>query len=274
MVAHPASWLSLGVARAVYGESGGFGSVAGHAADVFTRWGGAGDTLRAHPFEQITSLFGRVLLPADGAEVYGEWARYRLPSGLRDFIEAPEHTQGYTLGGQWLRPVRKGGIRLQAELTYLEKDPTYATRPIGSYYASAAVPEGYTNEGQALGAQVGPGGSGQWLAVDWVRGGGGRLGAFAGRVRWANDAYYDNRSGPVVVVSGDTVPQARFRGHDVSMLAGLRDAVPFGPLRLDATWTVEQRYNYLFQNYSHDWPDRNNAVNVLNQSLELRLTPR
>lgn len=265
--------LSLGAARSVYAPAGSAGDAAGHAADVFTRWRGAGDSLASRPFEQITSVFGRLLLPRDGAEAYFEWARYRLPASLRDLMAAPEHTQGYTLGFQWLRIARAGELRLQGELTYLEKSPTYRSRPIGSYYASAAVPQGYTNDGQGIGAAVGPGGSGQWLAADLLRGGG-RLGVFAGRVRWTNDAYYDNPVGPKIFFGGDTVPQARQRGHDVSILGGMRGAVPLGTMVLDAEWMVSRRYNFLFQNYSTGWTDREKAVNVLNHTLRLRLSPR
>jgi hypothetical protein len=58
------------------------------------------------------------------------------------------------------------------------------------------------------------------------------------------------------------------------MMGGVRGAAAVGPLSLDAAWTIGRRYNFLFQNYSHDWPDRYNAVNVTNQTLELRLSPR
>ncbi|HEU0299202.1 MAG TPA: capsule assembly Wzi family protein [Longimicrobium sp.] len=263
VVLHPAGLggLAVGAARVVYAPASGHGDALSQGAHVFTRWRGAGDSTAAAPFEQMVSLFGRLVLPGEGAEVYGEWARYRLPGSLRDLAEAPEHTQGYTLGVQWLRPARGGGVRLQGEHTYLEKSPTWRTRPIGSYYASAAVPEGYTHEGEVLGASVGPGGSGQWGALDWLRGDG-RIGVFMGRIRWANDAYYD---APVSA-------QARYRGHDVSLFGGVRAGLTFAGVRADAEWAVGKRWNYLFQNYSTTWSNRDQAVNVVNHTLRLRLS--
>jgi len=255
--------LSVGLARAVYAPSDDAGDALTQGADAFTRWAGAGDTLAANPFEQITSLFARWVFPSEGAEVYAEWARYRLPGSLSDFIERPEHTQGYVLGGQWLRPAGSGAVRVQAEMTYLERDPTFSSTRLGSWYASAAVPQGYTNDGQVVGSSVGPGGSGQWLAADWLRGDG-RIGLFLGRNRWANDAYYDT---PVS-------RRSRYRGHDVSVFAGLRGAAALGPMLVDADYTLAKRYNYLFQNSSLDWNTRENAVNVVNHTLELRLSPR
>lgn len=267
LVLHPAGapGLSLGLARSVYADAdGGAGSTLSRAADAFTRWRGAGDTLAAHPFEQMTSLFGRWVFPTQGAEIYAEWARYRFPT-LRELLETPEHTQGYVLGGQWLRPSPSGrnAVRLQGEVTFLERSPAYVAQPDGSWYASAAVPEGYTNRGEVVGALVGPGGSGQFAGIDWLRGDG-RLGVFAGRVRWANDAYYDT---PGKLVSN-------YRGHDVSVYAGARAALALGPLGLDGEYQVERRLNYLFQNTSLSWSSRAQSVNVINHSLQLRVSAR
>jgi hypothetical protein len=210
----------------------------------------------------MTSLFGRWVFPAQGAELYAEWARYRFPT-LRELLETPEHTQGWVLGGQWLRPSGRGAVRLQAELTFLERSPAYAARPDGSWYASAAVPAGYTHRGEVVGSAVGPGGSGQFVAGDWLRGEG-RMGLFAGRVRWANDAFYDT---PEHLVS-------RYRGHDVSVFGGARAAFTLGALSVDGEYRVDRRLNYLFQNTSTSWPTRDQAVNVTNHSFQLRVSAR
>lgn len=260
VVLTPAKGVSLGVARSVYSGADGAAGVLKNGGDVLLRWRGAGDTLAARPFEQMTSLFGRIVMPADGAEAYVEWVRYRLPGSVRELLEAPEHTQGYTVGMQWLRPAPGGGVRLQAEHTYLEKSPSYRALPMGSYYASPAVPQGYTHEGQVIGAPVGPGASGQWLGVDWL-GRGARAGVFGGRIRWANDALYDKPA-----------PNAGFRGHDVTLLAGLRGAADVGGARVSLEWTAGKRWNYLFQGYAFDWDQRENAVNVVNHTLRLQVS--
>ncbi|HEX8360752.1 MAG TPA: capsule assembly Wzi family protein [Longimicrobium sp.] len=275
VVLHPAGApnLGVGIARAVYAPEEGFAGALSHSADVLTRWGGAGDTLRSEPFEQITSLLARWVFPRDGAEVYAEWARYRLPGSLGDLLEAPEHTQGYIVGAQWLRPVRAGELRLQAEAAGLEKSSTYRSRPIGSYYASAAVPGGYTQEGQVIGAGIGPGASGQWLAADWLRRGG-LVGAFLGRVRSANDAYYDNPATTRISYQGGTAPQSTVHGHDVTVFGGLRGRLPLRGVQLDAEWTAGQRYNYMFQSYAIGWSNRDDAVDVMNHTLRLGISAR
>jgi hypothetical protein len=259
LVLSPSPTLSLGIARSVMARADGFGGALGGGADVLTRWEGAADSASADPFEQVTSLWGRLVLPREGAEVYLEWARTRLPS-VRGLLETPEHSQGYTLGLQWLPPQLGGDVRIQAEHTYAEESPTYAWRENGSWYASAAVPQGYTNEGQLLGASVGPGGSGQWLAVDWLRGRG-RGGVFLGRYRWNEDARYDKEGGAELYLD-----------HDASLYGGLRAAFALGPVRLDAEWTLERRWNYLFQSDATDFNNRDLATHVWNNGFRLRLS--
>jgi hypothetical protein len=256
---------SLGVARAVYSSADDAGQALGRPTEVFTRWRREGNSQQERPYEQMLTVFGRWVFPAAGAEVYGEWGRYQLPKGARELLVAPEHTQGYVLGGQWLRPAGQAAVRLQAELTFLERSPTYATRRIGSWYASAAVPEGFTQQGQPVGAGVGPGGSGQWLAADWLRRDQ-RLGLFLGRTRWANDAYYDQLTDII----------RRYRGHDVSVLGGVRAGTALGPFALDASWTLTKRYNLFFQNTGLDFTQRGPEyeVDAYTHTLQLRLSAR
>lgn len=259
LVLSPSPTLSLGIARSVMAPADGAGGALGGAADVFSRWEGAADSTLADPFEQITAVWGRLVLPREGAEVYLEWARTRLPS-LRGLLETPEHSQGYTFGLQWLPPQTGGNVRIQAEHTYAEESPTYAWRENGSWYASAAVPQGYTHEGQLLGGSIGPGASGQWFAVDWLRGGG-RGGVFIGRYRWNEDARYDKEGGAELYLD-----------HDASLFGGVRGAFALGPVRVDAEWALERRWNYLFQSDATDFNNRELATHVWNNTFRLRFS--
>jgi hypothetical protein len=251
--------LTLGMARSVYSPVDGWDQTATRFGDVFGHWA-AGRDSTGRAAEQMLALTARWVSPGDGAEVWVEWARRELPESLRDLMVQPEHGQGYTLGGQLARPWGPGVFRLQAEHTYLEKDPSFRSRPTGSWYASSRVPQGYTERGQVIGAAVGPGGSGQWLAADLV----GRRaegGFFLGRVRWANDAYYDKPGG-----------HNRYLAHDVSVMGGLRGGIDLGGARLSAEWTAGKRYNFLFQNPAISWPDRYKATNVMNHTVRIGLS--
>ena len=213
--------LTLGFARAVYGPVDDAAAVPTRAFDVFTRSGRSpeqGDSVaEGEAADQILSLFGRWVFPNDGFEVYGEWSRVELPTSLRDFLTAPNHTQGYTLGLQWAKPLRETDIfRLQSELTYLEMSSTFRQRPVPWYYTSRDVPHGYTQQGRVIGAAIGPGSSSQWIAADYLGQRWG-IGIFGGRIRWDNDVYY--------TYAGD----GRFsKAHDVSVLRGIRAQYRFG----------------------------------------------
>jgi hypothetical protein len=260
LVLTPRTGLSIGAARVVYQPLDGHG-LAADAADVLTRWSGAGDTAAAQPFEQMVSVFGRWVLSPSGAEVYAEWGRRRPPT-LRSLLERPEDTQGYTVGAAWARRAwGESRIRLSGEGTYLEKSPTYRALPLRSWYAGRAVPQGYTHRGQVLGAYVGPGGSGQWVAADWIAPRA-QFGVALTRVRWANDAYYDQPDRP----------NPAYRSHDVSVLGTLRGGGAVGPLWLEAEWTGGRRYNFLFQNTSRDFTEQKLSVSPFNQTLRLRIS--
>jgi hypothetical protein len=239
--------LTVGAARVVYARIPGVGALPARALDAFGRWG-EGANLRAARYgraaEQLTSLFGRWVFPASSAEVYGEWGRIVLPASLKSMLVAPQFTQGFTIGLQWLPEINpEARLRLHLEMTNLEQSPASRSADTLSFYVSSVVPQGYTHRGQVIGAAIGPGSSSQWLALDYLRGER-SAGVFAGRIRWDTDAYYTQ---PTSVV---------YLAYDVSIFAGLRAAARILGRETAAEFWLQQRYNYLFQNpdygYSRD----------------------
>ena len=210
--------LVVGIARSAFGSAGSWGSALASFPRVFQGADDRGDPVPSdsapgRAADALTSLFARWVLPASRAEVYGEYGRTELPRSVRDFLEQPAHSQGYLLGLQWLsHPLgTRGRLRVQAEATYVEQSTSYRFRPLGSWYTSRTVVQGYTERGQPLGAAIGPGGSTQWMAVDhlaakW------EAGAYLTRVRWLADVQNQMRS----PANND------FCRHDVSLLPGLR----------------------------------------------------
>jgi hypothetical protein len=265
----PADPITIGVARAVYARSSG-GAIASHAFDFLFRGGSrvpAGDSVASRGGEQVTSVFARWVSPADGAEVYAEWARAALPGSPRDFLAAPNHTQGYTLGGQWARPAGRGAVWLQGELTYLEPSPTIRSRYTPGFYTSAAVVEGYTQRGQVLGAAIGPGSSSQWLGLDYMAPAW-RVGVFGSRVRWHEDAHN--------LLRNPAGEQRRSRSHDVSVEAGVRGGLQLRGWDLSAQLGVSNRFNYLFQNpdVPYGLPENPGDISdIRNVTFQLGVTP-
>lgn len=254
--------LEVGVARSVFAARDPLADPVGALLDVVRNVGrpnGVVADSAAAPGEadQITAFFGRWLIPHSGFESYVEWARFEQPASLRDLLETPNHSQGFTLGLQWARPIGAANrVRLQTELTYLEPSTTYRHREVFGAYTSRVVPQGYTHRGQVLGAGLGPAGSGQWLASDYF-GRNWSLGIFGGRIRWENAAMYS-------VISG-------FRREDVSIFGGLRGNIVRGPVELTAEWSSGKRLNYLFQAFLVPTADEYRGVDIENHSLRITL---
>ncbi|MDP3766540.1 MAG: hypothetical protein Q8S13_00865, partial [Dehalococcoidia bacterium] len=257
--------LTVGVARTVYGEAGSTGVVIGRLFDVVTRFerlanpGEADSSVRR---DQLISLFGRWVFPESRFEMYAEWARMELPRSVRDLLVAPQHTQAYTLGLQWARPVRGDDrfFRLQAELTNLEQSIAYTDRPPPpDFYAGRASAHGYTQRGKVIGAAIGPGASSEWLAGDYVAPAW-QAGLFAGRIRWEDNALYRQDA-------------ANYLRHDVSIFAGIRAGRRWRRLDVTAELTATRRLSYLFQNGAAN-PGGLRTIDISNYTLAVALSPR
>lgn len=256
------SGLTLGAARIAMTARGNNRIPLGAFFDVFRTAGHANADTAAiirQGRDQIFTLFGRWVFPTAGFEAYGEWARFEEPLSLRDLMEFPGHSQGYTLGFQWATPVSSGirTFRLQGEASYLEPDPSLRVRNVASSYTSRGVPQGFTNRGKTLGAAIGPGASSQWLAGDlfaqhW------RLGAYLERIRWDNGTMFL----PIV-------PQ--FRRQDVTLLGGLRGSYTYKGTTLAVDFAHAARFYYLFQAYVQG-PIKVGGIDILNNTVSLTLS--
>jgi hypothetical protein len=254
--------LNVGLARSVYATTTGWGPIPWRWLDVFARTHRDVPDTASTQRDQLFSLFARWVFPATGAEVYGEWARTQLRLNLRDFLIAPNHTQGYTLGLQWGGGNwREGSFRVQTEITQLEQSATFRDGPLGSWYTSARVIQGYTNKGQVLGASIGPGASSQWLAVDYLKPAW-RLGAFVGRIRWNQDVH--NHAGLPLYVG--------YCSQDVSVYPGLRGAGGGSFGSITAELSAQNRWTPFFQN-GGGCPNNGRRLDIKNTSLSITLVP-
>jgi hypothetical protein len=260
--------LVIGGARSVYATNkDGWDRIPGRILDAFAATGRpnnrplADSSLTPGGRDQLYSLFGRWVFPNDGFETYVEWARYEFPISLRDLFVAPNHTQGYTLGLQWTRPTpwRDASVRLQGEVTTVEQSATFRDRPLGSFYTSRRVTQGYTQRGEPLAAAIGPGGSSQWLAADYMERNW-SLGGFLGRIRWNEDIH-------------STYGFPLYQGyciHDVSVFPGARASASsrFGYISADVTYG--NRLNAFFQEQS-GCPKGNSVLDIRNRTLTLTI---
>ncbi len=122
--------------------------------------------------DQYISFFARYILPEAGAEVYFQYGRNDHAQDLRDAFIEPEHTRAYIVGFRKVVQLNKPneGIQIGLEVTQMEKPTTQNMRATLGWYSHPLVADGYTNEGQVLGAGIGPGSNMQSLDVSWVKG--------------------------------------------------------------------------------------------------------
>jgi hypothetical protein len=257
--------LTLGGARSVYATSKGWDRVPWRILDAFANTGRPNNraqsdsTLRPGGRDQIYSLFARWVFPDDGFEAYTEWARLEFPYSFRDLLIAPNHSQGFTLGLQYARPVirENSRFRMQLEVTSVEQSATFRDRPQGSFYTSRKVIQGYTQMGQPLAASIGPGASGQWLAMDYIEPDW-SFGIFAGRIRWNEDMH---STGGFPLYQGYCI-------HDVSVFPGARASASSKYGFVSADVSFGNRLNAFFQEQS-GCPKGNSTMDIRNRTISV-----
>lgn len=121
--------------------------------------------------DQIISLGFDWQSTTDGFRVYLEWVRGDFWSDISDLLEQPDHNSGFILGFAkditLNKPSQK--IRLSFEHANLATWETVRLRPSGPLYTHGSVTQGYTNNGQILGASIGPGSSFHGLTLSWIK---------------------------------------------------------------------------------------------------------
>jgi hypothetical protein len=177
---------------------------------------------------QLASVFGRWVFPEAGLEIYGEWAREDYDWSWWGTLREPDHSQAYLVGLQKVFRAGSRIVRLHLEATHLQElRPLDNERGVPVFYTHGRDTS-YTNQGQLLGAWIGPGADSQTLAVD-VFHRGGRIGGYLERVR-RNDAYYWAVIEPV---QGDF-------SHDAEIALGFRQALTAGAFEI--TWEAAAAY--------------------------------
>jgi hypothetical protein len=261
------SGLTLGLSRLVMARATSNLGIVQHALDVVLHYepiqperdtSNAGQSYQ-HT-DQLFSLFARWVFPASGFETYVEWSRMELPRSIREYLEVPQSTQGYTIGLQWAQPhARQSYFRVQSEVTYLEQTQVLPNRPPPDYYTGRAAQQGFTQRGQVLGAAIGPGSSTQFIGMDWMANVW-QAGAFVGRTRTENDAMYRQVG-------------ARETRHDVTIYSGVRGGARLPWTDVSGELTVGRRLNYLFQNEFYlSTPVV--ATDIQNVTLVVQVSPR
>jgi hypothetical protein len=186
--------------------------------------------------DQMLSVWARWAFPEAGFEAYLEWGREDHWADWGDLTRQPDHSRAMMGGFQkvfagrddrWVR-VRGEGVVLGGANTFR------AARYAQTWYVHTQVRQGHTHRGQLLGSVVGPGSDAQFLGADLFHRRG-RIGAFVERVRYDDDAYYNQWA-----------PFYGHHGHDIELSWGLSQLHFLGPLDLSWAATVSSRHRRNF----------------------------
>lgn len=116
--------------------------------------------------DQRFSFTADWLFEAVGLEIYLEWGRNDYSPSLNYIIRYPFHTQGWTAGIRKIFSLSNNNfIELLFECTNLESSRDYSLLWPTTFYAHHIITQGYTNNGQWLGAGIGTGGNSQYLGL-------------------------------------------------------------------------------------------------------------
>ncbi|MEP1152563.1 MAG: hypothetical protein JXR20_09655 [Balneola sp.] len=107
----------------------------------------------------------------DDFKVYLEWIRGDFASDIMDLLAQPEHNGGFIWGfAKKIKLQNEGSIRFVFENANLAVWETARLRSSGSLYQHGKVTKGYTNNGQVLGAAIGPGSSFHSINIAYTKG--------------------------------------------------------------------------------------------------------
>jgi len=191
--------------------------------------------------ENYSSFFARWVMPEAHAEFYIQYGTKKYTYEVMGVNPTKpgepnsDHIRAYVAGFSKLISLNRASdefIKVGLELTEMGNKNPRKLYPWPSWYNSYAVPGGYTNRGQLIGAAVGPGGNMQSLDVAWVKGFK-RIGFQVERMVHNNDMFYTMR--PYT---------ADIRRHWVDLVLGAKVDWDFGHFILNSQLTYVRSLNY------------------------------
>ena len=117
-------------------------------------------------FDQLASVYIDWSFPEVAFRAYAEFAKNDFTGRSRGTIVEPEHTRGYTIGFEKrLLSAKNKEVTLLYEHTNLSRNQAFLWRATPSFYSHGVNRQGYTNNGQLIGAGIGPGGNSDHLFI-------------------------------------------------------------------------------------------------------------
>ncbi len=139
----------------------------------------------------LGSLFIRYAMPGEKAELYIEYGRSDKSPTLINLANETGYPRAYVAGFRKLFPTKRNAyIEFASEFTQMQLPTADLIQSASSWYTHTYVRQGYTNNGQVIGAGIGPGSNSQMANISWVKNFI-KVGLLFERVVHNNDFYYN-----------------------------------------------------------------------------------
>ena len=118
---------------------------------------------------QAAGIFLRWLWKDSNAEIYVDYNHNDSKQNIRDLLLDSDHSRAVSVGLQKIFKIKNDNFLFSWEWTQMEQTASRLLRNAGSWYEHGWVFDGYTNEGEVLGAGIGPGSNSHYFALSRIR---------------------------------------------------------------------------------------------------------
>ena len=210
--------------------------------------------------DQLASFFLRWILPKEKTEFYFEYGRNDFSLNLRDILMSPEHSLAYIVGIKKLLEISgKRYVELATELTQTSISYPINFRQQEGWYRHYQVRDGYTNNGQVLGAGIGPGSNSQMISIKYYNCLS-SLGIMFERIVHDKD-FFDQAF----------IADRNSKRYWTDFAADLSGNIKFKNCILSGNLSAIKSTNYQWGNLQENFIDNKNRYNRLNLQLKLGL---
>jgi hypothetical protein len=123
--------------------------------------------------DQRSAVFMRWIWTQEHAEIYFEFGHNNNTNDFTQNLLSPDKSRAYIFGLRKILPFnrsRNENILIGIEVTQLQENDIKNIKQGYEWYVNKNIRQGYTNDGEILGAGIGPGGNLQSLNVSWIKG--------------------------------------------------------------------------------------------------------
>ena len=119
--------------------------------------------------DQAAGVFLRWLWKDSNAEIYVDYDHNDSKFNIRDLILDSDHSRAVTVGLQKVFKISGDNYLFSWEWTQMEQTASRLLRNAQSWYEHINTLDGYTNEGEVLGAGIGPGSNSHYFSLNRIR---------------------------------------------------------------------------------------------------------